>query len=273
VIVRNEWAPYLAKFTSHYGLSPDQAAAVQAAFESHRTSMTEWLNGQSHSTVSKSVAWGTAEVPQTLAARLADYEAKKQEIREIQQAEQTAFNKDVDRTRLRALKVESARILNDIVAEVDRRTAEMKTAVTAAAALTEEQKRAGPVPEPPTPLRPTEKIDKATMWMQAVLGGFLLVGLLTRVSSLALAGFLLQVVLIVPALPSASPPPGEMGHYLYVDMHVIEMVALLALSTIPTGKWFGLDALFSRTRVVRSPEQIRADHIRNSLRQSGRTAF
>jgi uncharacterized membrane protein YphA (DoxX/SURF4 family) len=235
--------------------------------------MTAWLNGKTPSTVSKSVAWGTAEVQQTLSERLADHESKKRELREIQQSEQTAFNKDVDRTRLRALKVESARILNDIVAEVDRRTAEMKAAVITAAALTDEQKKAGPVPEPPSPPRPTEKIDKVTMWMQAILGGFLLIGLFTRLSSVALAGFLLQVVLIVPALPSASPPPGEMGHYLYVDMHVIEMVALLVLAAVPTGKWFGLDAIFTKTKRVRTPEQVRADHIRDSLRQSARSAF
>jgi uncharacterized membrane protein YphA (DoxX/SURF4 family) len=273
VVVRREWLPYLATFTSHYTLSADQTAAIQAAFEPHQASMTAWLNGQAPSTVSKSVAWGTADVPQTLSERLADYESKKREIRETQQSEQTAFNKDVDRTRLRALKVESARMLNDIVAEVDRRTAEMKAAVIAAAALTDEQKKAGPVPESPSPSRPTEKIDRVTMWMQAVLGGFLLVGLFTRLSSVALAGFLLQVVLIVPALPSASPPPGEMGHYLYVDMHVIEMVALLVLAAIPTGTWFGLDAILTKTKRVRTPEQVRADHIRDSLRRSARSTF
>src|SRR5204863_3882035 len=200
-----------------------------------------------------------AEVPMTLTAQLSDYEAKKREIREIQQSEQTAFNKDVDRARLRTLKMESARILNEIVAEVDRRTADMKTAVMSAAALTDEQKKAGPVPEPPPPSRRIEKLDKVTMWLQAVLGAFLLVGLVTRLSSLALAGFLLQVVLIIPALPSASPPPGEMGHYLFVDMHVIEMVALLVLATIPTGKWFGLDALLTRRNPKHRFRRINAD--------------
>jgi uncharacterized membrane protein YphA (DoxX/SURF4 family) len=272
-IVQNEWMLFVVKLNDHYGLSGDQTAAVMVAFEPHRAGMTAWLNGQTPSTVSKSVAWGTADVPQTLTQRLADYESKKREIHEIQQSEQTAFNKGVDQMRLRALKIESARILNDIVAEVDRRTAEMKAAVVAAAALTEQQMKAGPVPEPPGPPRPTEKLDKVTMWMQAVLGGFLLVGLFTRVSSLALAGFLLQVILIVPALPSASPPPGEMGHYLYVDMHVIEMVALLVLAAIPTGRWFGLDAMFTRTKLVRTREQVRADHIRDSLRQSARSTF
>ena len=53
-----------------------------------------------------------------------------------------------------------------------------------------------------------------------------------------------------------------MGHYLLVDMHVIEMVALLALAAIPTGKWFGLDALTGcrrkrRGKVVISPRRLR----------------
>ena len=48
-----------------------------------------------------------------------------------------------------------------------------------------------------------------TMWMQAVLGGFLLIGLCTRMSSLVLAGFLLQVVMLTPALAVGVAAAGD----------------------------------------------------------------
>jgi hypothetical protein len=64
-----------------------------------------------------------------------------------------------------------------------------------------------------------------------------------------------------------------MGHFLIVDMNVIEMFALLALATIPTGKWFGLDALFARRKAPRRRPRTRADQIRETLPRPVRTAY
>jgi len=269
-IVRHEWMEYLTELSNHYGLTAEQMADVQAAFNKHSGPMMAWLEGRAAPTTTKPVAWGTVDVPQTLPARLDEYEANKERIRAIQQSEQTEFNKDVDRSELRSLKAENARNLNDILAEVDSRTVQMKKAVFEAAGLTEAQKKAGPLIEPPPPVRPIDRLNTVTMWMQLVLGGLLLVGLWTRLSSLVLASFLLQVVLIVPTLPWVSPPPGEMGHYLFVDPHVIEMVALLVLATIPTGRWFGIDALFQRRAAKKTFQELRADRIRDSLRQTAK---
>jgi hypothetical protein len=55
--------------------------------------------------------------------------------------------------------------------------------------------------------------------------------------------FLLSITLIAPALPYAPAPPGAIGFYIYVNLYTIEMIALLALTFMPTGRWFGVDAL------------------------------
>ena len=55
--------------------------------------------------------------------------------------------------------------------------------------------------------------------------------------------FLLSVLLVSPPLPWAPTPPGAVGHYLFINLYVIEMVALFVLASLPTGQWFGLDAL------------------------------
>jgi len=68
--------------------------------------------------------------------------------------------------------------------------------------------------------------------------------------------------LIAPALPYAPAPPGAIGNYLYINLYVIEMIALLVLATLPTGRWLGLDAVVHhlnpfRRRVVVNPNASR----------------
>jgi uncharacterized membrane protein YphA (DoxX/SURF4 family) len=90
-------------------------------------------------------------------------------------------------------------------------------------------------------------LDKATMWGLTICGGLLMVGLFCRPMCFVLALFLLSVTLIAPAIPGTPQPTGGMGHYLYINLYTIEMIALLALTFLPTGRWFGLDALFVRS--------------------------
>src|SRR5205807_5347281 len=131
-------------------------------------------------------------------------------------------------------------ILAGLLSDLDTRTAEMKKAL--AEGLTPEQTAKGPVPDPAV-RKPIEWLDLATMWAHTVLGACLLLGLFSRLASFLLALFLVSVNLVAPALPYAPTPPGAIGFYLYINLYVIELVALLCLATIPTGRWFGIDAL------------------------------
>ena len=38
-------------------------------------------------------------------------------------------------------------------------------------------------------------------------------------------------------------PPNQEGYYLFISKNVIEMLALFMLACIPSGRWFGIDAL------------------------------
>jgi uncharacterized membrane protein YphA (DoxX/SURF4 family) len=86
-------------------------------------------------------------------------------------------------------------------------------------------------------------IDWTTRWFLLVVGIMLMVGLCTRLSCFAAAGFLLLTILTQPAVPWLPAPPVSEGSYLFVNKNVIEMVALLALMTTRSGKWAGLDAI------------------------------
>ncbi len=93
-------------------------------------------------------------------------------------------------------------------------------------------------------------LDSATAYGLTALGACLLLGLLTRLSSFLLAGFLLMTYLAVPAFPWLPVPPNTEGNYYYVNKNLIEMLALLVLTTVPSGRWLGLDALFHSIRIA-----------------------
>jgi uncharacterized membrane protein YphA (DoxX/SURF4 family) len=88
-------------------------------------------------------------------------------------------------------------------------------------------------------------LDWSTRWFLLVVGVLLMIGLFTRPSCFAAAGFLLLTVLTQPSLPWFPAPPNSEGNYLVVNKNVIEMLALLALMTTRSGRWFGLDAIVS----------------------------
>jgi uncharacterized membrane protein YphA (DoxX/SURF4 family) len=84
-----------------------------------------------------------------------------------------------------------------------------------------------------------------TPWFLTVVGVLLMVGLFTRLSCFAAAGFLLLTYLTHMPLPWLPAPPNQEGSYLFVNKNLIEMVALLAIMTTRSGKWAGLDGLVS----------------------------
>jgi uncharacterized membrane protein YphA (DoxX/SURF4 family) len=88
-------------------------------------------------------------------------------------------------------------------------------------------------------------IDWSTRWFLLVVGGLLMIGLFTRLSCFAAAGFLLLTILTQPSVPWIPAAPMNEGSYLFVNKNVIEMVALLALMTTRCGQWAGLDAIVS----------------------------
>jgi uncharacterized membrane protein YphA (DoxX/SURF4 family) len=107
--------------------------------------------------------------------------------------------------------------------------------------LSQQQLAAGPVPEPMTPIR---SINLQTMWGLTIIGGLLVAGLFTRLAAIAGAGLLTMFYLAAPPWPG-TPPEVGIEHNFIVNKVFIEVVALLAFASLPTGRWFGVDALFA----------------------------
>ncbi len=84
-----------------------------------------------------------------------------------------------------------------------------------------------------------------------LIGLGLILGCLTRLASIS--GALLLLLYYVanpPFMASGLGMPTE-GHYLIIDKTLIEAVALIILTIIPTGKFLGLDAFLFRKRQKR----------------------
>jgi uncharacterized membrane protein YphA (DoxX/SURF4 family) len=238
--VNAEWDDYFSRFVEQYSLTDDQRRDAAARLADVKKKTADWLAGDVPTEVKKVVAWGTETVQQNVPSRLAEYEPKAKEAADDVARRLPVFNSDVEKARLRTLKAEANRILSDLLADLGARTVDMKKSL--GEVLTPGQREKGPLPDS-AHQTPLEWLDWATMWGHAVLGGCLLLGLFSRLASFLLAMFLLSVTLIAPALPYAPTPPGAIGFYLYVNLYVIEMIALLALACMPTGRWFGVDAL------------------------------
>lgn len=93
--------------------------------------------------------------------------------------------------------------------------------------------------------KPIHNINRMTIWSLLILGGLLIAGLFTPLAAIAGAGMLMMFYLAMPPFPGVPQPPGP-EHSLFVNKNLIEAVALLAIAFTPTGRWFGLDGLYSR---------------------------
>lgn len=116
--------------------------------------------------------------------------------------------------------------------------------------LTPEQLAKGPVPAEATEI---SRINDRTMWGLTIFGFLLMIGLLTRLSALGGAALLTLFYLAMPPWPGVQEIP-SIEHNLIVNKVLVEMLALLALASLPTGKWFGIDAAISalfRSRAAR----------------------
>jgi uncharacterized membrane protein YphA (DoxX/SURF4 family) len=137
---------------------------------------------------------------------------------------------------------EIQKLRSDLVAPV--RALEADFRLDARKLLTVEQLARGPVPEPWTA---QQRIDHLTIWALIGIGCLLMAGLFSRLSALGAAALLLSFYLAVPPWPGVEELIETAGpeHSFIINKNLIEVIALLAIASMPTGRWLGLDQLFS----------------------------
>jgi uncharacterized membrane protein YphA (DoxX/SURF4 family) len=243
-----EWDAYAAALAAHYRLTPEQRETLDKRLTQLKDSYVAWIEDPKNLREIKRVfPSGTVETKQSLRDRIQEYQAKVAEAKQTLETKLYAFGADVEGPKLRALKAEVAALRTELSADVEKQTTQAKEALRAAVEMTLNESQQGlPKYEEPTPSKPIEWINWATRWGLVVAGSCLLLGLFTRVACLGAAAFLATLYLASPPFPWLPSPPFLEGHYLFVNKNLIEMFALVALATLPTGRWFGLDYVLAK---------------------------
>ncbi len=254
--LKKEWGDSFNQFVKFYGLDANQEKAAKADLDKAEADVVAWLTVQAApgkskdkqptevqavmTEVEKTYPSGVLKVEETPAQRVADFRDKVQEYRNMLDKTDAAFNNDVVGVSRLAAKGEAAAMRNSLTADLYKETAALKGSWVSL--LTDSQRQKG-APTPPLPM--IWWIDGVTAWGLLIIGGCLLLGLLTRFNCLLAAAFLLMTYFASPPWPWLPTPPNNEGNYLYVNKNAIEMFALLVLATTASGRWFGVDALIS----------------------------
>jgi len=84
-----------------------------------------------------------------------------------------------------------------------------------------------------------------TMWGLAIVGAFLILGLFTRLASLAGIAFVLMFYLAAPPWIGLSYAIPSEGSYLIINKNLVEVGALLVIFFTGSGRFAGLDRIIS----------------------------
>jgi len=247
---------YAQRFASHYKLSAEQRQAMEEKLQQQRERTATWFRARLYSPewalsglwsdvdrkpFKHAISSPSFEANESVAERVEEYRAKLAEYHSLLHEKPEAMGKDTEKTRRNAVRADLNALRSELLAMLNGRTGEMKSSLTVV--LTPEQLSLGSVPEPVSRRSFIYYVDWLTRWGLLLIGIGLLLGLFSRTSAFAGALFLLMAVLSTPALPWLPEPPNTEGHYLIISKNVIEMLALFMLACIPSGRWFGLDAL------------------------------
>lgn len=211
------WKEELNAYTAHYGLTADQKAAGEKAYEAAAKKLDEW-----------SKAKDNREDLEKYLSELAKNEAllNNSEAMSYERERSQAKRKDLETDRKKLVTAVDA-IGAEIFAGLDK-------------SLTEDQRKKGAVPKAWTEL---DRINHLTAWGLTLSGASLMLGLMAPLGCLGGAYLLTMFYLAMPPLPGLPANPMAEGHYLIINKNVVEFLACLALCFIPTSLWVGLDAV------------------------------
>ena len=240
-----EWQAYLKHFTARYGLDAEQYEKAKDKLRQAEQDTATWLKAGKEEVTKISPYPPDLKVVMTIPERLAELDRLEARAAELE-AELPSNQPEVQK-RWKDARADVNKWRGGLKRSLDGQFVRLKEKL--ADVLNSEQKAMPAVPEP-VPLPPQdwgrlEVSDFLVKWGMTVLGGLLLVGLFTRLSSFLSAVMLLSFVLAMPSLPGWPEPPLQEARYVYVSKTVIEVLALFALAFIPSGRWLGLDALIN----------------------------
>jgi uncharacterized membrane protein YphA (DoxX/SURF4 family) len=282
-LLKQEWQDYVARFADANKLDDEQRKRAQTIREQAESEIVTWLTkptvDENTPTVTKTYPTGVVEEKLSVPERVAEYRAELEKLRDTLNRRLPVFNRDVEGKRLATTKADVARLRTGLLSDLKAKTSEylerplwallnenqhLLLAGASTVGMLGSPAGEGPLlagsslfrqrlelPDVrgtlPAPEGHTKQwwIDRITVWFLIVAGGCLMVGLLTRLNCVLAALFLLTTYALFPPFPWLPASPLSEGNYLWVNKNLVELLALLALATTASGRWFGVDALLS----------------------------
>ncbi len=218
------WQTYLERAADHYAFDQNQRTAADGMLKLREAQLNAYLKPDPTK----------PQLDAEVAKYLKDIDAWQQQGQERSTGD-VPYQKARHWERLQKLKSEIAPRL----AEIDAMDSAYKKSVRSLATPEQRQKLGELADDRPL----VRKLEALTTYTLIIVGLCLMVGLLTRLNSVAGAAFMLTAV-VLPQLawPDTLPlPHPSAGHSLFVTKEVIEMVALLVLAATAAGRYGGLD--------------------------------
>jgi uncharacterized membrane protein YphA (DoxX/SURF4 family) len=247
-LLAQEWGDYIRRFGDHYALDTEQRKKAEDILTKTEDDVVDWLTRKEVD--EKNFQAKTQEGQLPVPSRLALYKRQLEEWADAKHSRMVSMGSGAESRRLHDAKAELVRSRVGLLNDLDEYTQELRKGLEKIP--TDEQKKGaenkGKPPQPEPPANQKQKwIDLSTMYGLTILGACLVLGLFSRTACLLSAAFLLMTYLTFPPFPWLPAAPNNEGYYLYVNKNLIEMLALLALATTASGRWFGLDALIHGT--------------------------
>ncbi len=247
--VREEWNALIGRYETHYKFSKSQIEAALGLRDELEASLVKWILVPHE--FKTNFPTGSVEKTISVSERVEEFRQAKAKVDEALKIN-WSIGKDVEKAMVMQFKAAAAMMRAELLAEYNANTSTLKTKLDSLP--NEEQKLAK------GPIGPKNDFlyisDMVTAYALLLAGMGMLAGCLTKSACFGAALFLFFTYLLQPSFPWLPAPPMNEGNYIFVNKNVVECVALLVLASLPTGYWFGVDAMFGWFRA----NQTKSNH-------------
>ena len=225
----NAWAETKNAFVAKHGLNEDQVKEVDLKFAAYEKSLWTYLTENQEEIVQHFGSLDRFQKRRASGVNQASHEKKRIWDEQMKLRSQSgAWLSELD-----AMGEEYCLALWNILRDDQKAGGSVPVVVTAPEKL--------PVQLPFVQSR-SQLLDISVAYGLTAIGLCLMLGFCNRLACLGGGAFLISVLMTQPPWPTIYPPaPSVVGHAMVIDKNFVEMVALLALATLPVGRWGGLD--------------------------------